>query len=41
MFLTPELATLIVETKLTNSPRIDRKPYMVRLMFPPDALTIL
>ena len=41
MFRTPKLGTLLVKATLGNSPRLDRKPYMIRLVFPSDVLTVL
>ena len=41
MFLTLELATFIVEAKLTNPSGIDREPHVVRLVISLDPLAIL
>ena len=40
MFPTFKLATVVVETSLGNSPRVYRKPYMVRLVLPVSIFTI-
>jgi hypothetical protein len=41
MFTTPELGALLVEAPLSDPSSLDREPDVVRLVFPPDVLTIL
>jgi len=41
MFPAPELGALIIKTPLGDPPRLDREPDVVRLVFPPNVLTIL
>ena len=41
MFPAPELGALLVKAPLGDPTRLHCEPYMVRLVFPPDVLTVL
>lgn len=41
MFPAPELGTLLIEAPLGDPTGLDCEPYMIRLVFPPDVLTVL
>jgi hypothetical protein len=41
MFPAPELGALLVKAPLGDPTGLDCEPYMVRLVFPPDVLTVL
>ena len=41
MFPAPELGALLIEAPLGDPTGLDCEPYMIRLVFPPDVLTVL
>ena len=41
MFPAPKLGALLVKAPLGDPTRLHCEPYMVRLVFPPDVLTVL
>jgi hypothetical protein len=40
MFPAPELGALLIEAPLGDPTGLDCEPYMIRLVFPPDVLTV-